>query len=262
MSKVVADWLVNNFLIFVLMFVRILGLMVMAPVFSSRSIPERVKAGLALVITMAIFPVARPASVVVPTTLTGLTVAVLGETMVGLILGFGAAVIFAGIELAGELISRQMGTALAGVLNPMFETQVPVMSQFYSLFALMIFLGMNGHLKLLTILIDTFQRIPLMQFRLTGSMAKGLVGLLQDSYVVAIQVSAPVLVSLLMVTIALGIIARTVPTMNVLVMGFPLQIGLALVVSVLTLGAVAVFFQGTFQRMFAQLEALLASGIQ
>jgi len=261
LSKLVVQWLLNNFLVFVLVLTRIASATMVAPMFSSVSIPPRLKVAFATFVSMAVFPLVRHVAVAVPTDLLGMTIGVLGEMLVGLTLGFGAAVLFAGVEIGGVIISRNMGTALANVFNPMFESSVPLMGQFYSFFALVVFMGTNGHHRLLEILIGTFRQVPLLGFRLTPNVAMHMVTMLGESFVLAFKLAAPVLVSLLLVTVSLGIVARTVPQMNVLIVGFPLKVCLGLVVSVVTLGAMALLLQGTFQWMLASLGGLLKSTI-
>jgi flagellar biosynthetic protein FliR len=252
--------LINNFLLFVLVMVRIGSLAMVAPLFSSQSIPPRVKAAFAAAVSLVVFPVVRPESAVVPTDVVGLTLAVFGEMFIGLTLGFAAALLFVGIEIGGALIARHMGTALASVFNPTFASTAPTLSQFYSLFALVVFIGMNGHHALLKILIGTFEDMPLMESSLKGLVAMRLVWMLGNAYVLAFKVAAAIMVSLLLVTVSLGIIARTVPQMNVLIMGFPLKVCLGLVVTAFTLGAMGAFFGRTFERMLMHLQGLLTVG--
>ena len=203
-------------------------------------------------------PLVRPATGAVPTEWVGLTTAALGEMMIGVTLGLGAAIVFVGIEMGGTLISRHMGTALANVFNPLFESSAPAVGQFYSFVALMVFLGMNGHHGLLRILIGTFRDVPLMEGGLNAGAMLGVLRMMGDAFVVGFKVAAPVMVSLLLVTVALGFIARTVPQVEVLIAGFPLNVGVGLVVAVVTLGAMAGFFQRTFGQMLVFLRGLFA----
>ena len=253
-------WLINNFLVFVLVMFRIGSLSMVAPLFSSQSIPPGIKAGFAALVSIVILPVVRPETIVVPTDLVGLTLAILGEMLIGLTLGLGGAGIIVDIEIGGALISRHMGTALANVFNPMFSSTAPIMGQFYSFFALVVFLGMNGHHGLLRILIGTYDDMSIMECRLTGVVAMQMVWMLGRAYVLAFKVAAPVMVSLLLVTVSLGIIARTVPQMNVLIIGFPLKICLGLLVAMVTLGVMAAFFHGTFEQMLWHLRGFVTVG--
>ena len=259
MEQAAAQWWTANAVVFFLVLCRVGSLVMVAPMFSSVSIPGQLKAGFAGVVSLVIVPMVRPAGVVVPVEVVGLTAAALGEILIGLTLGFGAAIVFAGIEMGGTLISRHMGTALANVFNPLFSSSSPALGQFYSFLALIVFLGMNGHHGLLRILVGTFDDVPLMQAGLQGPAMTRVVLMLGDAYVIAFKVAAPVMVSLLLVTVALGFIARTVPQMEVLIAGFPLNVGLGLVVAAVTLGAMAVFFQRTFEQMLVVLSRLFAA---
>ena len=256
--SLLSQWMLNYFLIFVLVLFRVGSLAMVAPLFSSQSIPPRLKIAFAILVSLVILPIMKPATVPVPTNLVGLTLAVLGEMFIGFTLGFGAAILFVGIEIGGALISRHMGTALANVFNPMFSSTAPIMGQFYSFFALVIFIGMNGHHGLLRILIGTFDDMPVMTCSLKGIVAMKLVWMLGNAYVLAFKVAASVMASLLLVTVSLGIIARTVPQMNVLIAGFPLKVCLGLIVATVTLGSMAVFFTRTFEQMLLYLRTLVA----
>jgi len=253
----VEAWWTQTVLGFFLVLCRVGSLTLVAPLFSSMSIPGRVKAGFAAAVALVIYPLVRPETAV-PTHVAGLAAAVLGEMFVGLTLGVGAAIVFVGIEMGGTLISRHMGTALANVFNPLFASESgAAMGQFYSFLALVVFLGMNGHHGLLKILIGTFGDMPVMQVRPSGTMVMGVVWMLGDAYVLAFKVAAPVMVSLLLVTVSLGFIARTVPQVEVLIASFPLNVGLGLVVAAVTLGAMAVFFQKTLEAMLVFLRGLM-----
>ena len=253
------EW-VNNFLVFVLVLFRIGSLAMIAPLFSSRSIPAKVKVAFAAAVSLVVFPMVHAQAGIVPTGFVGLAAAAFGEMFIGLTLGLGAALIFAGIEIGGALISRHMGTALASVFNPTLASSAPALSQFYSFFALVIFLGMNGHHGLLRILIGTFDDMPLMECSLKGVVAMKLVWMLGNAYVLAFKVAAVIMASLILVTVSLGIIARTVPQMNVLIDGFPLKICLGLVVAAITLGAMGAFFHRTFEQMLVYLRDVLMVG--
>ena len=250
-------WWTQNVVMFFLVLCRVGSMVMVAPMFSSRSIPVQLKAGFAAAVSLVIFPIVRPMGVAAPMEMVGLTTAALGEMIIGLTLGFGAAIVFVGIEMGGTLISRHMGTALANVFNPLFSSSSPALGQFYSFVALIVFLGMNGHHGLLKILIGTFTDVPLMQGGLNGGAMMGVVWMLGDAYVIAFKVAAPVMVSLLLVTVALGFIARTVPQVEVLIAGFPLNVGVGLVVAMVTLGAMALFFERTFQQMLVFLSGLV-----
>ena len=118
-------WWTQNVVMFFLVLCRVGSMVMVAPMFSSRSIPVQLKAGFAAAVSLVIFPIVRPAGVAVPMEMVGLTTAALGEMIIGLVLGFGAAIVFVGIEMGGTLISRHMGTALANVFNPLFSSSSP-----------------------------------------------------------------------------------------------------------------------------------------
>ena len=196
--------------------------MIFAPFWGSRAILGQLKVGLALFITLIVFPVVS-VSGVIPTHLFAFALLVVKEIAIGMILGFAASLFFTGIQVAGQLISQQMGHGLANVIDPMSESQATVIGQFQFFFALLIFLLIDGHHWLLGGLISSFNYIPLGGFSLNGYLAKEMINMAAILFKIAIQISAPVLVALFLTSVSFGFIARTVPQIHILVVGFPIQ---------------------------------------
>src|SRR5271163_2020870 len=139
---------------FVLVLVRMAGLFLTAPVFSSKNINVMLKAAWILLVTFLIFPVVdfKPETLPAPGLALGL--AVIREVLVGLSIGMGATMILSGIQMAGQIADTQMGLGLANVIDPMTNTQVSVMGQFYYMVGILVFLSVNGHHMLIKALVD------------------------------------------------------------------------------------------------------------
>jgi flagellar biosynthetic protein FliR len=151
-----------------------------------------------------------------------------GETAIGLVIGFSAQLLFDAVGLAGEMIGTQIGFGIVNVLDPTTNSQVSITSQYLNALALLLFLAINGHHWFLTAAVRSFEVLPLLGFHPSQGMADMVIMLTANVLVLAVRLSAPVVVTLLLLNVALGLIARTVPQMNVFIVGFPLQIAVGL----------------------------------
>lgn len=226
--------LVTALPVLLLIVTRISGLMLTAPVFSSRAVPRRLKIGLALMIAVLLYPVVSrdaPSDLSLSVVVGGLP----GELLIGASMGLILAAIGAGMEFAASVVGQQAGLALAPVYDPTMNEETTPLGQLYGTVFFLAFLLLGGHRALLTALLDTFTITPLMSFSLSLPVAELLARVMTDAIVLAIRLAAPVLLSLLMVTMAMGFVSRTMPQLNVLSVGFSLKAALLLGLCGLTL---------------------------
>ena len=253
--------------IFIMVLFRLAGLMVLAPLLGSATIPMRVKALTALVLSMAVFPlVGGAAELVAPNSVGGLAVAVAGEMLVGISMGLVLNLAFVGIQLGARLVGQQMGLAFAQLVDPMSDNQVDVLSQFYLLLATVFYVLMNGHLMLIKALANTFRTIPLagcagaFMSSQTGGFSHGLIGtlvsVLTASFGLGVRIAGPALAAVYLATLALGFVSRTMPQLNILAAGFPVRIMLALVLLIVSFGSLVVLFGEAITSAFAQIGNL------
>ena len=246
--------LVQQFLRFVLVLFRLSGIFVITPFLGGTQVPRKVRVLLAVALSLAVYPLVSTAGVRVPTAWAPLAVGLATELAVGLICGFVVNIVFVAAQMGGAFLSRHMGTALARVLNPLHQVPVPVFGQFFFMFALIVFVSINGHHVLVEGLVKTFDRVPLMGAEFDAGMVPMVSGLITDMFILMVKLAAPTFVALFLVTIALGIIARTVPQINVLIMGFPLKVSLGLVITSLALAGAAALLSDSFGWIMQQLE--------
>ncbi|MBO8167988.1 MAG: flagellar type III secretion system protein FliR [Thermoanaerobacteraceae bacterium] len=221
-------WLVG-----LLVFARISSFTVAAPFFDIRGIPTLAKIGFAAVLTILVVPFVPG-----PTGFNGLLaymLHVINEVLTGLLLGFAASLIFHFVRVGGELIDLQMGFAMARVMDPQGEAQVTLMGNLQYIFAILLFFTLNGHHTLIAALIKSFQLVPLATGSLTGGLVEQLVNIFVSMFALAFKIAAPVLAVLLISDLSLGLVARTVPQLNVFMLGFPLKAGLGMLVVALIL---------------------------
>jgi flagellar biosynthesis protein FliR len=207
---------------FVLVFFRIAGMMLFAPLFGSARIPKRVRVMLALVLALGLMPGLEPQGGL-PADVWTLTLGIAGEIIFGLALGMVLGMVFIGAQMAGEVIGQQMGLGLSQVFDPQFGQQTSLVGEMYFMFAMVIFLLIDGHHAMLHGLRASFDALPLLSVGLTPSLLELLIGLLQACMGLAVRLAAPVLVTMLVVELALGFISKTMPQVNVLTAGLPLR---------------------------------------
>jgi flagellar biosynthetic protein FliR len=232
---------------FAVVLMRISGIMFSAPLFSLSAIPVRVKVGLALVITLIVFPIVQPDMAAAPTTFLGTAFAATGELLVGLTIGLAVNLLFTGLQLAAQTISQQMGFGLARVLNPTMDEETDILEQFYLLVGTVLLLALNGHHLILSGVLDSFKAMPPMTVTMQPEMLETLRGLLSGCYVMALKIAAPVLVVFMLVSVVMGFIGKTVPQINILVVGFPLRVTIGLAALIPTFGATLVVFSDSYR---------------
>lgn len=234
---------------FFLIFFRVGSILMTMPIFKSKSIPVLIKAGLALATSMVLFPILNLESFPAITGFTPLVIGIFGEILLGISIGLTVNFIFAGLQLAGQLAGYQMGMALARVMDPSTNQQMPLLGQFNELFALLIFITINAHHRFIQALADSYQLVPPFGFRISGSLIEQLVGIAGNMFVIAIKLGAPIIAVLLLSSIAFGLIARTVPQMNVFFVAMPLKIAVGL----LFIGFCLPYFSSFLKIMFSKL---------
>jgi flagellar biosynthesis protein FliR len=203
---------------------RVGGLVATAPIFASRDAPMQFRALLAVAISLLILPGQWMASVAYPTSALGYLLLVAGEVLVGVSLGLGIEIVFSGIQLIGKLIGQLSGEMLAEVYDPGFDEGVPVVSHFMFLLTLAVFVTIGGHRMVMTGLLETFQAIPLgTGGGVSDGLVDALVTLLTQSFALGIRAAAPATVALLLASLVIGLISRTLPQLNVMAWGFSLN---------------------------------------
>lgn len=226
---------------------RITGIFVIAPVFGSKTIPARVKVFLSLGLSFCVFPMlldgtGGPASSVHASIMANsfpiwlILGAVAMELLVGIVIGYGASLPVLGMQVGGRVCDQQLGIGIGGVFNPEFDEESGVISETFFIIAMTVFLLVGGHRALFTALVGSFDSVPLGGFKPDGSLLDLIIGLVSSMFAMAFRVAAPLLCIMFLQMVAMGFIARTVPQMNILSIGFPLRI---LVGSTVLIGSVA-----------------------
>ena len=224
---------------------RILGMIASAPLFGHASVPTRAKVILGVLVAMIVAPNLPPMPAVEPTSWAGLLILV-QELLVGLAMGFSMRLVFAAIEYAGELASATMGFGFASFFDPATQGRSNAISQFMSMVATMAFLAVNAHLVLLAALTESFISLPISATPLSSVAPLELARLGSRIFSAGLQIALPILAALLIVNVALGILTRAAPQLNIFGIGFPITLG----VGMLTISVVLPYLNTPIQNLF------------
>lgn len=237
---------------FLLVLCRLTAFMVVAPFFSFRQAPVLVKIGLGLLLAYLIFPfVSFETLEVTRGTAAGFLylLLVIKETLVGLALGFVASLIFQAVVTAGQLMDLESGFAFANLLDPQTGTETTLLGEYLNVLALLLFLELNGHHQLLQALLQSFALIPLGTAAFTEPLVASVVRIFGGVFALAFRIAAPLIIVLLVSDVTLALLARTVPQLNVFILGFPLKAGLGILVLSLVLPFLGVVLGEAFDRI-------------
>ncbi|MCP5195776.1 MAG: flagellar biosynthetic protein FliR [Gammaproteobacteria bacterium] len=209
--------------------IRVAALVITAPVLGSRVVPRRIRLMMALALTWAILPFVPLVPMVEPLSSTGLLITA-QQVLIGLTMGFLLRLVFGALELGGHVIATQVGLGFASLVDPQSGAQGPLLSQFYTLLGTLLFLGLNGHLMLIQLLVDSFTVLPIAPTGADRDWLWILVNWASRMFAGAVLVALPAIASLLMVNLAFGVMVRAAPQLNIFAVGFPITLVLGLLI--------------------------------
>ncbi|RLL45330.1 flagellar type III secretion system protein FliR [Oceanobacillus piezotolerans] len=247
---------INSFPVFLLILVRVLAFFVIMPLFSYRTIPLPFKIGISFFLAFIMIYTVDTSTIAFD----GLYIFLLvKEILVGLLIGLIAFIIVSAIQVAGGFIDFQMGFAIANVMDPQTGAQSPITGQFLYIVSLLFLLSVDGHHLIIDGIFNSYQFIPLESFIPFGdkSIADFVIYSFNMMFLIAFQISIPIVGCLFLVDIALGIIARTVPQLNVFVVGLPLKILISFLAIIVFLGLYIHLARRLFDAMFEVMQGLM-----
>jgi len=245
------------FSIFLLIFVRIASFFLTVPIFSYRTVPAMFKIGLAFFLALTMFFVVDSEPIPIDGTYYML---ILKEAIVGISLGFIGYMLLSALQIAGGFIDFQMGFAIANVMDPQTGAQSPIVGQYLYMFAFLFLLSVNGHHLLLDGIFYSYQFIPIDQVFVSihsESTVQLMIKLFSTMFVIAFQLSVPIVACLFLVDLALGIVARTVPQLNVFVVGLPLKIIVSFLVLFVVVGAMILSVGKVFDLILQSMRTFM-----
>lgn len=238
-------------------FTRIMGLLAVAPLFGNRSIPARIKVALGLLLSAIVAPTIAALPPTDPMSVTGVLM-LAQQFIIGIAMGFAMRIVFTAVELAGELCGMTMGLGFATFFDPQSAGRSSAISQYLSLLTLMVYLASNLHLVVLSTLVDSFTTMPVSAMPMGGELFRQLAGWGGRIFSAGVQLALPVVAGLLITNIALGILTRAAPQLNLFGVGFPVTLTVGFLMLALSLPYLAVPLERLFADGFAMMRQMTA----
>ncbi len=251
------NWTLNQTLSVLIIMTRVGPMIFLMPVLGSRNVPDRVKALITLMTALVLAPAIAVDPRVLPSSATGYAVFVLCEIAFGMILAVFARFIFAAVETAGQMVGIQMGMGMAGVMDPQFGVQVSIIGSFWGIIAILIFLGVNGHHLFFKAMVESFTWVEPGKFKITQATYDGMLYGGAHMFVLAVKIMAPAGAALFLSHVAMGIIAKTVPQIPILIVGMPMNIAIGLIFVGLSLGYFLPLLINNFEMLGRALPKLV-----
>ncbi|WP_078118938.1 flagellar biosynthetic protein FliR [Thiosocius teredinicola] len=249
-----AQWLADFFW----PLVRITAMMMAAPIFSVRQIPVQLRLILSVLITLLVQPV-LPSSPVVSVFSPEAVIILVQEIGVGVALGLLMQMVFAALIFGGQIMAFSMGLGFANMMDPTNGVQVPVIAQFWLILAMLAFLMMNGHLVLISAIVDTFTVIPVATDGISRAGIYELLKWASRMFAAGILMAMPVIISLLLINIGMGVVSRAAPQLNIIAIGFPVTLLMGFILIWVTLPQVMTNFGNLVLEAFDQAPAILTT---
>ncbi|MGM0592961.1 MAG: flagellar biosynthetic protein FliR [Pseudomonadota bacterium] len=240
-------------------FFRIGAMFMLAPVIGSTNVPMRVRLMLALAVTVVVYPSLPQVPAVTPFSWPALGI-IFQQLLTGLALGFALLLVFGAVVTGGQIIAMQMGLGFATMVDPQNGTQVPVLSQLYTLMTTLLFLSMDAHLVMIQLLAESFRVLPIAEVGMDRDAFHALAGWGTNLFAGALWLALPAVASLLLVNTAFGVMARAAPQLNIFAIGFPFAMIMGFVVILFSLPNLLPQFSHLLEQGFGLFESLLGGG--
>ncbi len=243
------NWTMNQFLSLVIILIRVAPLIFFMPIVGTPAVPSQVKILFSLMISLVLVPVVPVSALDLPTTGVGMLIFILTEVCLGAFLAVFARLVFAAVQVAGQMVGIQMGMGMAGVMDPQFGVQVSLIGQLWNIIAILIFLAIDGHHIFFRTLLESFIWIRPGTLHITQATYNGMMQGAAQMFVMSVKIMAPASAAVFFTHVAMGIIAKTVPQIPILIVGMPLNIGVGFIFVGLSLG----YFMPLMINYFADL---------
>lgn len=252
------DLLLLNINLYVLILTRVSGIFIISPVLGRNNLPLMMKIAISALTAFVLVPVISTTTIVEHNTLFELFFDTIGEFLLGIIIGFICFLYFSSLYLAGTIIDTQMGFGMVNVMDPQTNSQIPIMGNYYNIIITLIFLAVNGHHLIIRGLVYSFEILPIgFTYSINGDFIAKIIAIMSETFMLAFRFSAPVLIMIFLANVLLGILARTMPQMNVFIVGLPLKILVGLFTVIITLQFLLPFSEELFEKMYSALYDII-----
>jgi len=241
---------------FLLVLTRVTATLAFIPITGGRAAPNQVKVALSFLVAIIIFPMLKTDHISVDMDVISISLMIATEALIGLSTAFFVTLVFAGVQLAGSIIGFQAGFGIVNVVDPLTSMQVSLTSQYFNLVTTLLFLAFNIHHIMILGVADSFNYVPLGGFNAHAGLLDILFDSMSAVYMTGAQISAPLTVMLLLKQAAMGLIVRTIPQMNIMIVGLPMTIAFSLITIAVALPSMGVYIEKLFSRMTSQIEII------
>lgn len=228
---------------FLLIFTRIITFFIQAPIWGSKHFPKQILIGMAACLSVILYP-SIPIPENFPDSMGNYVLAILSQILVGLIIGYIAYIVLAAVEFAGQMIDIQMGISIAASFDPALKGSSNMLRRFEFYLAMLLYLFMGWHHFLIKALFKTYEVIPLTGLNFSGKLILELIQVTAALIIIGLKIAGPVLAALFIIQVALGMLARAAPQMNVFMLSFPLNIFVGLAILKVTFECLGTALQG------------------
>lgn len=240
---------------FLFVVTRVGGILTAIPLLGSRAVPLQMKVALVVALGFALVPLAQGVTLPEDPLLT--TGGLVAEFVIGMVLGVAIRIVFAGIELAGELMGIQMGLGMVQLFDPTAQQQIPIVSQYQTLLASMLFVALNMHFMIVEAVAASFRMIPPFGAVLSGALVDDVIRLSSGMFIMALKVAAPIMVTMLLIQLLLAVLGRAVAQINVFLLSFPITLSVGFFMLGLALPFMIEHYRSEFTRLQGSLSSLI-----
>ncbi len=251
------DFSYSQIQLLLLLISRASGIFIFTPFLGNLMVPMQVRIVLSVLLGYFLYLSHSQIQLAVPFTMGNILVGMLGELAIGLIIGYAASIVFAGLQFASHMIGFQIGLSFVNTVDPTTSNRSTTLGIFYNFIGLMLFIGFNGHHWFIESISKSIDLIPPYGVHFGGTFVTHLAGLFGLLFIIGFQAAAPLIAVLLLTDIALGIIGRSAPQINILVIGFPLKVLVGLFCLGLGLYFLPVLFRGYSYQLYQSIHSLL-----
>ncbi|MEW6697243.1 MAG: flagellar biosynthetic protein FliR [Bacillota bacterium] len=242
---------------FFLVFIRMASFIFSCPLYTIPGIPPLVKAGLSFILAVLVTPMVQPPALEFPGGGWGYALAAASEVGVGLALGLVCTFVFNAVRIAGQLLDFQIGFAIAAVMDPLSGSMNTLISRFLFFMTLVLFMNVDGHHSLIRALVKSYELVPLTAAGMNGDVTLLIIRIFADTFALAVQICAPVVAILVITDLAMGLIGKTAPQLNIFQLGFPLKIAVGVSSLAILLPALTSVFKYLFDTLQKDLLLLM-----
>ena len=246
--------IVNKYELFLIIFVRCSGIFLISPFFSSQNTPNRFKIGLTFFLSIIL---TQALEISIGDLDIPMAVLIFKELLIGIIIGFVSYIFFSSFYVMGQIVDMNIGFGMVNVVDPQNRIQVPLMGNFYYILAFLLLLSLDGHHIIINLIVDSYEFIPIGEFEITEKVTYFIINLVSNIFKLGFRLSMPVFFTIFLLDILLGILVRTIPQMNVFVVGLPFKIFVGIIIILLSLPVFNAIVSNSFNELIEDMDMLL-----